>query len=386
MDFSQVNNRKGTYSTQWDFTVDRFGRHGVLPFSISDTDFKVPEEIQTALSKLVEKGIFGYSRWNHPDFFHALKYYFETRHQTDITGLQFLYSPSVMYSVSLLIRKLSQEGNSVVAFSPMYDAFYRVIEENNRNLLEVELVKKEGKYEVDFTAFEEAIKDASVFLLCSPHNPTGRVWRRDELEEMVRICQTYQVAIISDEIHSDIILFGNKHTPILDVSQADGIYLVSSASKTFNTASLIGSYVILNNQQVYDAFMKETRHQNFLNSVSLLGMEAMIVGYQESAAYIDDLVNYIEGNFEYTIQRLNEISPKLKLALPEATYLAWIDVSELDITESNLQDLLINKGNVGIMSGINYGDASYLRMNIGCPRSKLEEGLNRVEKALHSKI
>lgn len=386
MDFNQEQNRKGTYSTQWDFTIDRFGRDDVLPFSISDTDFKAPPEIIAALKEVVSKGIFGYTRWNHADFSDALVNYYQTRHQTNLEGVHFIFSPSVMYSVSLLLRLLSNDDDGVLVFSPMYDAFYDVVCENNRQLIESNLIHDEGHYEIDFADIEKKAKQAKIFLLCSPHNPTGRVWTKDELNRLMAICKKYKLKLISDEIHSDIVFGGRQHIPILKDTLEEDIYLVSSASKTFNTPSLIGSYVLLRNKNVYDQFLHQTRKKDFLNSASMMGMTAMMAGYQHSLGYIDELIDYIQDNFVYLKKALNEISPQLFFEIPEATYLAWIDVSKLELDEQTLQMLLINKGKVGIMSGIHYGDGHYLRMNCGCSRSKLEEGIKRIKIALKGKV
>lgn len=385
MNFDKIINRKGTYSTQWDYISDRFGKNDILPFSISDTDFQIPEEVTKALLKRMEHPIFGYTRWNHEDYKSAISNHYKKRFQRKINKDGIVYSPSVMYSVSVLIRLLSNENDGIMVFDPMYDAFINVIKKNNRKLVTVNL-DNESNYAIDFDDMENKLKDCRILLLCSPHNPTGKVFSSSELLNIVNICKKYSIYIISDEIHSDIILYDKKHYPIISyLENYRNIVLVNSSSKTFNTPSIGGSYAIIEDKQLCNEFLKQTREKDFVNSANVLGMLALMEAYENCDYYVDELNKYIEQNMDYTEKFLKDKLPMIRFIKPQATYLAWFDIRNLNCSFEKFQDILVNKAKVGIMSGETYGKngAMHLRMNLGCPMCKLEDGLERLEKAVN---
>ncbi|MDQ0360888.1 MalY/PatB family protein [Breznakia pachnodae] len=385
MNFDEVNNRLGTYCTQWDFIEDRFQEKDLLPFSISDTDFKVPPQIINRLEQLVQHGIFGYTRWNHEDFKSSITNYFQRRFDTKLEADWILYSPSVMYSVSVLLRLLSKEKAVIGTFSPMYDAFFHVIEDNNRILKEFHLIKNNNRFVIDEEQLENEIKECDIFLLCSPHNPTGRVWTVKELTKIIELCKQYNVKIISDEIHMDMVFQNHTHTPIMKFyKEYKELYLVSSSSKTFNTPGLIGSYACIPDEAVREKFLQQTRRKDFLNSASIFGMHALMVGYQECDDYVDEMKTYIYKNMCFVKDYIDQNLPGFEFEIPDGTYLAWIDISKLEFSDEEVQEAFIKVGKVAIMSGKTYGKAGYLRLNCGCPKSKLEEGMHRVKIAMDS--
>ena len=383
--FDEVHNRLGTYCTQWDYIEDRFQKKDLIPFSISGTDFIIPKPITKKIHEVADHQIYGYTRWNHHDFKSSITSYYERHFDTHIEEDWILYSPSVMYSVSLLIRLLSQPKEKVLTMNPMYDAFFNVISENDRELVSHNLVKKDGTFFIDFDIFEKQAKESAILLLCSPHNPTGRIWSDEELRKMIDICKKYQVKIISDEIHMDIQVKDAKHKPLMGyLNEYDELYTASSSSKTLNTPGLIGSYVMIPNEKMRDEFIGITRRRDFLNSASILGMYATMIGYTQCDDYIDQLNEYIQGSMELVENFIHENLPDFKFERPEATYLAWIDARDVPFTADEIQDALVNVGGVAIMKGETYGEngTKYLRMNLGCPRSKIEEGLKRFKKAM----
>ncbi|WP_035290397.1 PatB family C-S lyase [Clostridium sp. KNHs214] len=381
--FDQVNNRLNTYCTQWDYIQDRFNKEDLIPFSISDTDFKVPLPVYERLKNVLEHQIYGYSRWNHHDFKGSISKHFMKKFNCNIDEEWILYSPSVMYSVSLLLKLLCSDHDKVATFNPMYDAFFNVIRENNRELVKILLHEKSGKFTINFEEFEEKVKQCKVLLLCSPHNPTGRVWNESELQSIIEICQKYSVKIISDEIHSDIVFPGHKHTPILSYYlKYNEIYLVSSGSKTFNYPGLIGSYAIIPNDTINKLFIHTTRTKDFLNSVSILGMHATMVSYNECNYYVEELVEYIDKNMDYIEKFINDNFHHINFKKPDGTYLAWIDCRKMPFSSEEIQDALVNIGGIGIMKGEVYGSEKYLRLNCGCPLSKLKTGMNRFKKSI----
>ena len=383
-DFDSIIDRKNTYSTQWDFVIDRFGEADLLPFSISDTDFRAPERLLNKLHQVIDHGIFGYSRWNHADFKQTITHYYQRAHHTKVADEWVVYSPSILYSISVLLRLLTEKDEGVLVFDPMYDAFIKVVNENDRKLLTVPL-KREEHYKIDFALLEEKIAKCKVFLLCSPHNPTGKVFTKEELAKIISLCKKYQVYLISDEIHSDIILFDAVHYPILNwYNDYDRLILLNSASKTFNIPGLGGSYGLIPDQELRTEFLVQTRERDFVNSPSIMGMIATMTAYNECQEYVMELVHYIEENMRQLKNYLAEQLPEIQFELPQATYLAWLDVRGLPFSDDELQKALVQVGKVGIMRGDVYGaeGRGFLRMNVGCPQVKMLEGLQRMKQSM----
>lgn len=387
-DFDTVHDRRGTYCTQWDYIQDRFGVPGILPFSISDTDFLSPQPIVDAVCRVAQSGLYGYTRWNHHDFKGAVASWYERRYGAHVDEDWIVYSPSVMYSVSVLVRLTTESGEGVLTLSPMYDSFPGAIEGNGRRMVSSSLIREDGQahYQLDMDDLSNKARSCSAFLLCSPHNPTGRMWTEDELLSIADICSANNLYLIADEIHADIQLTERRNRSAVSLGDRwSKVVVASSASKIFNTPALGGSYVIIPDAQLRNEFLQITRHTDYLNSPTLPGLYATMVGYGECDDYADQLSAYIQGNRALIAQWLKENEPKIQMVDAEATYLAWLDVRDLGYSSAALQDALVHIGGVGIMAGETYGadGLGYLRMCIGCPKSKVEEGLKRMGKALH---
>ncbi|BDZ32291.1 MalY/PatB family protein [Lactiplantibacillus brownii] len=383
--FDQVINRKGTYSTQWDYIQDRFGRSDILPFSISDTDFPVPVGVQDALKKRIEHPIYGYTRWNHDDYKNSIVNWFQSQNNYELNPEWILYSPSVVFSIATFIRMKSEIGDGVAVFTPMYDAFYHVIEDNQRLLLPIRLGSAQQNYQIDWDSLETVLAqdNTKIMLITNPHNPTGKVFSADELRQIVSLCQQYHVFIISDDIHKDMVFPSAVYTPITAYTQKE-VVLCCSATKTFNTPGLIGSYLFEPDETLRESFLLELKQKNALSSASIFGIESQIAAYNTGADYLLQLIGYLQNNFDFLTNFVQTRLPEIEFKQPQATYLAWMDVSKLGLTSAELQDKLINRGRVGIMPGKTYGDSHYLRMNIACPISKLQEGLKRMEQGIRS--
>ncbi|PIO82462.1 beta-cystathionase [Loigolactobacillus backii] len=385
IDFDKVIDRHHTFSTQWDYISDRFGREDILPFSISDTDFPVPEEVQAALTKRMAHPIYGYTRWNHAEYKDSIVNWFKNRHQANIAADWISYSPSVGFSIASFIRMKSEENDGVIVFAPMYDAFYNIIQSNHRRLLPVKLTGADQDYQIDWDTLRLLLEEEhnKILLLTNPHNPTGKVFSKKELQKIVQLCQQNHVFIISDDIHSDIVYGTNTYTPITELTHKD-IVLCSSASKTFNIPGLVGSYLLCPDDDLLVQFLHELKQKNALSSASIFGITAQISAYNQSVTYVDELKAYLAQNMQLVQDFIAKNIPELIFVKPEATYLAWINVSKLNLTSAKLQDKLVNTGRVGIMAGATYGDSHYIRMNIACPRKKLEDGLKRLALAIHA--
>lgn len=384
-DFDRIYDRHNTYSTQWDYAQDRFGSSDVVPFSISDSDFAVPDAILNTLRARLDHPIFGYTRWNHSDYKQSVVSWFAKRGGATVDPNWIVYSPSVIFSVATLIRLHSQPGDYVATFTPMYDAFFEVIQGNGRRLLPVSLSGANKSYALDWASLEAACSNpmCKVLLLTNPHNPTGKVFTKDELERIALIAKATHTFVISDDIHRDIVYSPNAYLPITEVMQ-DGCALLCSATKTFNIAGLGGSYALVPAADLRQAFSYEMKQRNAVSSANIMGMYAQMVAYNECEDYVDELVAYLYNNMTLIKDFLAKELPAIRFEIPQGTYLAWMDVSELNVAADALQHTLVHTGHVGIMNGAAYGDEHYLRMCVACPRTKVQTGLAGLKTGVQS--
>lgn len=380
-DFSTVVDRHGTWCTQWDYVADRFGAADLLPFTISDMDFATAPCITDALQQRIHHGVFGYSRWKNDAFLAAVAHWFQQRFNTRIDTESVVYGPSVIYMVSELIRLWSKPDDGVVVHTPAYDAFYKAIEGNGRRVVAVEMEKQAAGWQANMAALEAALAkpENKIMLLCSPQNPTGKVWTRDELTQIAELCERYDVAVISDEIHMDMVWGEHRHTPWTAVALSKWA-LLTSGSKSFNIPALTGAYGLIGDEESRNGYLSALKGRDGLSSPSVLALTAHIAAYQQGGPWLDALRGYLEENLLYIAQEVNRAFPKLNWQPPEATYLAWIDLRPLNIDDRALQKVLIEQQKVAIMPGYTYGKEGngFVRLNAGCPRSKLEQGVQRL--------
>ncbi|HGU9822137.1 TPA: MalY/PatB family protein [Enterobacter cancerogenus] len=386
-DFSTVVDRHGTWCTQWDYVADRFGAADLLPFTISDMDFATAPCITDALHQRINHGVFGYSRWKNDEFLAAVAHWFRQRFNSQIDTDTLVYGPSVIYMVSELIRIWSHAGDGVVVHTPAYDAFYKAIEGNQRRVVPVAMQKTPEGWQGDMAALEAALSQPQnkILLLCSPQNPTGKVWTRDELAHMADLCARYDVAVISDEIHMDMVWGENRHTPWNEVARGKWA-LLTSGSKSFNIPALTGAYGLIGDDFSREAYLSALKGRDGLSSPSVLALTAHIAAYQQGEPWLDALRSYLEQNLHYVAQELHRAFPNLGWQPPDATYLAWIDLRPLAIDEHALQKVLIEQQKVAIMPGYTYGEEGkgFVRLNAGCSRSKLEQGVQRLINGIRS--
>ncbi len=385
--FDTAINRKGTYCTQWDYVEDRFGEADLLPFTISDTDFMVPKEVLKTLKERMNHPVFGYTRWNHHELKEAIKQWYQSRFDTLLEEEWIMYTPTVIYAVSTLIQMLTKKGEGVVLQTPAYDAFFKVIQDNDRLLVENPLIYEENQYRIDFTNLEEKLArpENKVLLLCSPHNPTGRVWKQWELEKIVALCRQYSIFLLSDEIHMDILGRGQRHIPITRFNY-EQVAIVTSGTKTFNFPGLTFAYALIQNLGLREHFQRKLKNADGLSSTNIFGMLATMSAYRYCSHWVDELNHYLESNQRYVKTFIQEKLPDVKVVDLEATYLMWLDVSKAVSDIPLLREKLISVGKVAIMDGSIYGGNGhqFLRLNIGCPKSKLVDGLDRMLKSFEA--
>ncbi|MFG2427295.1 MalY/PatB family protein [Streptomyces sp. NPDC048590] len=373
--FGTPVDRHGTWCTQWDYVEDRFGVPDLLPFTISDMDFETAPQVMAALRGRLDHGVLGYSRWRQEDFLSAIVHWYTTRHSTTVDPESVAYAPSVVYQLSQLLRLWSAPGDGVVAHAPMYDAFPKTVAANGRRLLGCPLD--------DWDELERllALPDTAVLLLCSPHNPTGRVWSAGDLDRMAALCERHGVAVISDEIHSDLVHAPYVHRPWVRHAREGRWAVITSASKSFNIPALTGSYGIIGDDASREAYLRQLKEADGLSSPAVLSLVGHIAAYRQGADWLDALRDYLAGNLAMIAGRLRAELPQLDWEPPQAGYLAWIDLRPLGIDDDALQRELVDVERVAIMPGAAYGAPGYVRLNAGCPRSKAEAGVDALVRA-----
>jgi len=355
----------------------------VIPMWVADMDFQAAPCITEAIENRIRHGIFGYSV---PDsgYFDTLCGWFERRFAWKTEREWIAQTPGVVNSLYIAIRALTAPDDGVVVQQPVYNPFWYAIRDTGRRLVNNELVYYGGRYGIDFDDFEEKIKGAKLFILCSPHNPTSRVWTREELFKMGEICLRHGVPIISDEIHQDIVYPDKRHHMLasLDERFADITVTCTAPSKTFNLAGLQLSNIIIPNEGLRGRFKQEYKRSG-LNEPGVIGLTACKAAYDGGEGWLEELLAYLGGNFAMLHEFLCAKLPKVRLVEPEGTYLAWIDFSGLGYTDQELNDLMRDKARLWLNSGVTYGagGAGFQRMNLGCPRSVLSEALKRLESA-----
>ncbi|MCW1958873.1 MAG: pyridoxal phosphate-dependent aminotransferase [Mycobacterium sp.] len=378
-DFDAVIDRRGTWCTQWDYVADRFGVADLLPFTISDMDLPTAPAVIAALRARLDHPILGYSRWRNDDFLSAIEHWYSQRYDTTVDPAWITYAPSVIYQVARLIGLWSKPADGVVVHAPCYDAFPKTVAAAGRQLRRVPVG--------DWAALEAELcrPDTSVLLLCSPHNPTGHVWTEPELVEMGQLCTRHNVAVISDEIHSDLTHPPSRHRVFariaMELPEPPRWAVVTSASKSFNIPALTGSYGLIADDDTRAQYLGALAGDG-LSSPAVLALVATIAAYRDGGPWLDALRMYLWDNLTLVERRLAEAFPQLGWTPPQAGYLAWIDVSPLGIDDDALQAELIGTEKLAIMPGATYGSPGHLRLNVGCPRSKVARGVDGLIRAL----
>lgn len=383
-DFHKSIDRQNSASVKWGLNHAIFGTKDVLPMWVADMDFEPPTEVSDALKKRIEHGIYGYT-YVPETATEAVKSWVKNRHGWDIHSSWVLYSPGVVPSIGIAIHSLTKPGDKVMLQSPVYTPFFNMIEKNERVVVNSPLKLQDNRYEIDFDDFEEKLKDGvKLFLLCNPHNPSGRAWNEEELRKIADLCIKYNCIILSDEIHSDLIYKPNKHIPIvsLDERYQDHIITCIAPSKTFNLAGLQASAVIIANKEIREAFKATQGKLGFfsLNTFGVFGMEA---AYRYGEPWLEDLLSYLKENVDIAITFIEKELPSLAVMEPDGTYLLWIDCRKLDLTDEEIKEKLIKKGKLGLEPGPKYGTGGegFVRMNIACTRDTLLDGLERLKRA-----
>ena len=385
-DFDKVVDRKNTNSLKYDFAVERGKPADIMPLWVADMDFRVPDEVITALKERAEHGIFGYSEPK-TDYFKALCNWSEKRHGWKPDPEKYVLTCGVVFAICSLLRVLTDKGDGVIICQPVYYPFENSIKNNERKLIVSELVNNDGHYTVDFEDFERKIVEnkVKVFILCNPHNPVGRVWKREELERLGDICLKHNVFVIADEIHCDFTFGKNKHVPFPSVKKEfeNNCAVCTSPSKSFNLAGMQISNIYVENDAVRGKFITELDRQG-CSQPNVMGLVACQAAYEHGEKWFEQLKEYLWANIEFVREYVAVNLPKVKFLAPEGTYLVWLDLREYGYTDEQLEELMQNKAKLWLDDGYIFGKggSGFQRINVGCPRSVLAEALDKLKSVL----
>ncbi|MGN1148641.1 MAG: MalY/PatB family protein [Lachnospiraceae bacterium] len=388
-DFDTVIDRKGTKSLKYDFARERGKKEDILPLWVADMDFQTAPGILHKLEETVRHGIFGYSEGKE-DYFLAVSAWYQKHFGWEVKREWLVKTPGVVFAIAAAIRAFTKEGDAVLLQQPVYYPFSEAILDNNRELVNSPLKLINGHYEIDFEDFEEKIVKHKVklFLLCSPHNPTGRVFREWELRRLGDICLKHGVLVVSDEIHNDFTYPGFRHQVFASLSpEFQEITVTCTApSKTFNLAGLQISNIFIPNADLRHRLKKEIAAAGY-SQVNLMGLVACQAAYEEGEEWLAQLKEYLYGNLGFVREFLQENLPEITLIEPEGTYLIWLDFRSLSLSEPEREDLIVNKAGLWLDSGAMFGPdgEGFERINIACPRKTLEKAFSQLKDAIRGR-
>ncbi|WP_270421505.1 MalY/PatB family protein [Acidaminococcus massiliensis] len=386
--FDQIIDRKNTSCLKYDFGMQRKGRTDLLPMWVADMDFALPEEILADFHKRIDHGIFGYTD---PDaeYYAALDRWFSVHHGYHIQPEWVTLGCGVVYGLATGVKAFTEPGDAVLIQQPVYYPFREVIEDNGRKFVNSQLHYENGKYTIDFTDFEQKIEDnnVKVFLLCSPHNPAGRVWTKEELTRMGDICLKHDVIILDDEIHCDFVYAPHHFTSFLalDEKYRNNLVVFNSPSKTFNVAGLQPGNIIIPDEELRKRYRKANAAAGYSQG-SIMGQVAVKSCYTKGDEWVKELVVYIAGNIAWVRDFVKENFSKATFVEPEGTYLVWIDFSGYGLSDDELEHLVVDEAKLWLDSGKIFGPATaqFERFNMACPRSTVEKAFQQLKAAFAS--
>ena len=381
-DFDTVVNRKNTNAIKYDLAKKRGKPEDAVSLWVADMDFPTAPCIQKAVAEKAAHGIWGYSR---PDnrYYDALKKWYKERHNFEVQNEWVVNTPGVCFALATAVKAFTNEGESVLIQKPVYYPFFNIINSLQRKVVNSSLILKNNHYEIDFDDFERKIvqENVKMFILCSPHNPGGRVWTKQELQKISEICLAHNVLVVSDEIHSDITFGSNVHTVYGSLSEQalKNSIICTAPSKSFNLAGLQFSNIFIADEKLRKAFSKELDKTGY-DEPSVFGIVAATAAYSEGADWFDSVKSYIWENILFAKNYIEENASQIKVLVPEGTYLLWLDFSKTGLSDSEINDRILNKAKVWLDSGSMFGKEGekFQRINCATPRIILEDALKRI--------
>lgn len=382
--FDEGAQREGTECEKWDSRKEVFGRADVIPLWVADMDFPSPAAVKEALVERAQQGVYGYTQ-SLPRNRQAVANWMKKRHGAEVQTDWILSSPGVVDSLREALKIFTKPGDGVVVQPPVYGPFFRVTEQVGCRILRSRLINTDEGWRMDFEDLERHFAaGAKAMLLCSPHNPTGRVWTKEELQKVVELCNRYNVALVCDEIHSDFEMPGNHHTSMITLEGAQRAVVCVSATKTFNLAGLRNSSILIRDEQVRED-MKKQLELDGLAGENLFGMIAQRAAYEQGEEWLNGLIEYLDGNMRYVESFIKEHIPEIKLHRPQGTYLMWLDMRALNMNQEDLGRFMVEKAGIGLSGGTGFGEegAGFMRLNAAIPRRYLVRAMEQMERALH---
>ncbi|MCF8303038.1 MAG: PatB family C-S lyase [Bacteroidales bacterium] len=383
--FDEQIDRSNTHTVKYDLRKAYFGKEDVLPMWVADMDFRTPGFVTDAVKKRAEHEIYGYTI--RPDEFQkAIISWLDKRHGWQVMKNWIGYSPGAVPAVTMALLANTQPGDKVIVQPPVYFPFFGAVKDNGRQLVYNQLKNENGHYRIDFEDMKAKIdKRTRMLILCNPHNPVGRSWTKEELKQLSEICIENDLFLISDDLHNDLILPGNKYYPVVQhfPKMAERTITVMAPSKTFNLAGLTTSFVVIPDEKLKNRYdqMLENYHLYIGN---LFGTEALIAAYRHGEDWLEQLLEYLQANVDYMDEFLQTYIPQIKMVKPEATYLAWLDCSGLGLNDEGLRKFMIHKAGLGFSHGSTFGPGGeqFQRVNFACPRSTVEMAMEKLRKAI----
>lgn len=388
LDFDTVIDRRNTNCLKYDFAKRRGMPENVQPLWVADMDFQTSSYVQKALIREAGHGIFGYSEVQE-EYFEALKSWMSRHYGWSVERRWLVKTPGIVFALAMAVKAFTKEGDGVLLQLPVYYPFSEVIVDNGRKIVSNTLVQDEsGRYHMDAEDFENKIVNDNIklFFLCNPHNPVGRVWTKEELIKIGDVCHKHHVIVVSDEIHADFV-FQGKHNVFASLKEEykDFTITCTSPSKTFNLAGLQISNILIPDTELRQRFRKEIDASGY-SQLNVMGLVACEAAYRDGDEWYYAMLDYIRQNIEFTKGFFEQKMPKVKMTEPEGTYLVWLDFRELNLTNQELEDLIIKKAGLWLDSGVIFGESGkgFQRINVACPRAALKEALEKLEQAVKS--
>lgn len=385
--FDEIIDRKGTDCIKYDALSMFFGADDILPVWVADMDFRTPDFIMDAIRSRMEHEVLGYT-FRGESFSHSIINWLKQRYNWEVPKEWISFSPGVVAAITTSVLAFTEPGDKVIVQTPVYFPFFESVRGVKRRLIENPLKLENGRYYFDLQDLEAKIDEKTkMLILCNPHNPGGMVWRQEELNALSEICIRNNLIVVSDEIHSDLIFNGNTHIPYPTLSEeaAQNSIVCMAPSKTFNVAGLSTSFVVIPNPELLRTYEKlmRTLHIHMGNIPGTVALEA---AYTHGHHWLDEMMEYVEGNYEYLSDFMGKNLPKIKVMKPEATYLVWLDFTAYGMNDKQLNKFLIEHAKVGLNNGGRFGrnGDGFMRINIGCPRSIVVEALNRIYEAFRN--
>ncbi len=386
--FDEMIDRRGTWSIKHDFAIERGKPEDLLPLWVADMDFRTPSAVTEALLKAVNHGIYGYSE-SKQEYFEAVFHWFQERFGWTVKREWLVKTPGVVYAIACAIRALTKEGDAVIIQQPVYYPFSEIIRANKRKLINNPLVYENGAYRMDPEDFEAKVTlhGVKLFILCSPHNPVGRVWTKEELIRIGDICVKHGVYVVSDEIHSDFIFPGHRHSIFADLKEEflRQTITCTAPSKTFNLAGLQVSNIFIEDKGIRKSFREEIAASGY-SQLNTMGLIACRAAYEQGGPWLEELKLYLSDNLALIRGFLKERLPQVRLVEPQGTYLVWLDFRSLKLSEKELEKLIIEKAKLWLDAGTMFGEEGrgFQRINIACPRETIKKALFQLENAVNT--